>query len=159
MKNEVFAGRNITLVFDLTASDLNKIFSSDATPVLSYFKVNGKPAGKAFEAKLSEVVNEYFGDESFFAVFKLDELLNKVLTDKRMDDIFGEMSLDFSDVKTSIKDNMNLDGSYCDVKKIEDNIGDIKNQINGDAVGGAKIINFQDMITKVKDSIMTDDSK
>lgn len=81
MKYDVFAGRNITLVFDLTASDLNKVFSSDATPVLSYFKVNGKSAGKAIEAKLSEIVSEYFGDESFFEVFKLSELLDKVLTD------------------------------------------------------------------------------
>lgn len=39
-----------------------------------------------------------------------------------MDDIFEEMSLDFSDVETSIKENVNLNESYCDVKKVENNI-------------------------------------
>ena len=71
-----------------------------------------------------------------------------------MDDIFEEMSLDFSDVETSIKENVNLDDSYCDLMNVEENITKIENQINKT---NAPIVSFQDLIGKIKDKIGTDD--
>lgn len=82
---DVLKGKEIKFTFDFSGSDLNKVLSSDATPVLSYFKVNGNPVGKAFENKLGGVITDYFSDKSFFKVFQLDELIGKIMTNKRMD--------------------------------------------------------------------------
>lgn len=66
---KIFEKEKIDLVFDLSKSNLNKIFSSETTPVLDYFNVKGNPAGTAFEAKLGEIISKYFTDESFFEFF------------------------------------------------------------------------------------------
>lgn len=81
---DVLKGKEIKFTFDFSGSDLNKVLSSDATPVLSYFKVKGMTVGKAFENKLEEVITDYFSDKSFFEVFQFDKLIGKVLTNKRI---------------------------------------------------------------------------
>ena len=91
-------GIKIEINFDLSGTNIDKLFSNDATPVLKYFKVNGKPFGDAFEGKLTTFINDYFGDTSFFDLLNLSGLINTLIDEKKdtVKDKIKSMGFDIS---------------------------------------------------------------
>lgn len=91
-------GIKIEINFDLSGTNIDKLFSNDATPILRYFKVNGQSFGDAFEGKLTDFIEKYFGDTSFFDLLNLSGLINTLIGEKKdtVKDKIKNMGFDIS---------------------------------------------------------------
>lgn len=73
------------------------------------------------------MIRDYLSDSSFFKLVQLRDLLNKIMTNERMDQMFNDLGLDFSSIESTITGSINLDDSYCSIKNMTTKIGEVKN--------------------------------
>lgn len=71
------------------------------------------------------------------------------MTDKRMDNMFNDLGMDFSSIQSTIKENIKLNDSYCDVKAVQSDVETINKQITEHSNN----INFQDLIERIRSKI------
>ena len=57
---------------------------------------------------------------------QLRDLLNKIMTNERMDQMFNDLGLDFSSIESTITGSINLDDSYCSIKNMTTKIDEVK---------------------------------
>lgn len=73
------------------------------------------------------MIGDYLSDSSFFKLVQLRDLLNKIMTNERMDQMFNDLGLDFSSIESTITGSINLDDSYCSIKNMTTKIDEVKN--------------------------------